>query len=118
MNIAKNRPSRQAVLILSHGDGHIEIFGEKNIDIYLARIPHCPGSEALAEDVAELAIPRRYRDLYRADRLRATGSTRPLLPSVMARAVQAKEDIVVLNRLGADTPALEEVRKKAMVRKW
>ncbi len=111
MNCNKKRPARQPLLVLSYADGHLEIFGEKNIDVHIARVPVATSAKAeiQAEEVAELLLPARYRELYRADLLRKNGATRPLLPSVLAAARQAREDIVLLDRMGVDTPAQEGV---------
>jgi len=103
MNSKTKRPMRQPVLILSHADGHLECFGERHLDVHLARVPAAFSTdvELAAEAVVEMLLPPRYRSLYRADLLRKNGTTRPLLPSVFADARQAKKDIATLNRLGA-----------------
>jgi len=103
MDNTKKRPARQPILILSHADGHIEIFGEKNIDVHLSRVPAAFSTdvELSAEGAMELLLPRRYRPLFRADMLRKNGTTRPLLPSVLADSIRAGKDIATLNRVGA-----------------
>jgi hypothetical protein len=82
------RAPRQKVLILSHPDGCLEIFGE-GIDVHLARVPvaFSPAAERQAEEVTGMLLPLRFRDLWRRDRLRAVGTTRPLLPSVLAASL-------------------------------
>ena len=95
------RSKREAVLIALHGDGFVEVFGEKNVDVKIMNVPHCPGSEILAEDTFELMLRHRYRQLYWPNKVRASAMHRPLLPTTMAAARQAKNDIATLNRLGA-----------------
>ena len=52
------RPPRLAVLILSHGDGYLEIFGD-GIDVHLARVPLVGTAEGelLAENWIDATIP-------------------------------------------------------------
>jgi len=90
-------------LLLSYADAHLQCFGEKNIDIHLARVPasFSIAAEQIAEDVAELLLPRRFRNLYRADRLRAVGNTRPLRPSTLADAQWTREFITSLNAMAS-----------------
>jgi len=104
------QPLRQAVLVLSHADGFLEVFAERHIDVHLARVPvaYTLEGEQIADDLLELMLLPRYRDLYRADRLRKTGTTRPLLPSVLAQVKTTREVFNVLNNL-ATQPAEEEV---------
>ena len=109
-NERKQRPPRQAVLIVAHPDNHIEAFAEKNVDIHASRIPQSFSREGerQAEEVMQIMLPPRYRDLYRADRLRKTGSTRPLLPSVLADSLVVR-----------DCPtALDTVNDKGEVLAW
>jgi len=100
MTTPKSFP-RSDVLVVSHSDGHIEVFGEKNVSVRIVRMPAANSlqSERTAEDVAELMLPRRYRDLYRADRLRAVGNTRPLRPSTLVDAQWARDFITALNAM-------------------
>ncbi len=106
MNYEAKRPKRQPILILSHADGFLEVFGERHVDVHIARLPTASSAEGerQAEEVAELLLPLRYRPLFRADLLRKNGTTRPLLPSVLVAARQVKKDIVALNCLGAKLP--------------
>ena len=94
------RPPRSTVLIISHGDGHLEIFGD-GIDVHLARVPYIgtPAGERLAEDWIEATIPRRFRPIYFPGLRRATGTTVPLLPSTIKAANEAKQAIASLNEL-------------------
>ena len=97
------RAPRQGVLVLSHPDGHLEVFAEKCTAVHIARVPTAGSSEAerQSEDVTHWLLPRRYRDLHRADRLRATGTTRPLKPSALKASLEVPAVIEDLNRLAA-----------------
>ena len=90
-------PPRQLVdvLIVSHPDGNLEAFAERGIDIHLARVPAAFSRQAehQAEAVASMLMPLRFRELWRRDRLRTTGTTRPLLPSVLQRAIGTRESM-------------------------
>ena len=55
------RLKRQPVLVVVAADGFVQAFAESHIDVLIANVPDCPGHEALAEDVAELLMPQRYR---------------------------------------------------------
>lgn len=99
-----SRLPRQAVLIVSHPDGYVEVFADANIDVYLARVPvaeTCAG-ERLADECLALMLPRRYRDLHRADRLRTVGTTRPLRPKAAHAAILAGSAISALNALDGE----------------
>jgi len=110
-NSRNRRPQRETVLILSYPDGYQEVFAERHVDVHLVRVPvtNSPEGEQIADDVIEMMLPWRYRSLYRADRLRATGTTRPLLPSVMARAMANTEAISTLNELASQSAGEEVV---------
>jgi hypothetical protein len=100
---------RIAVLVISGADGAIEAFAERGVDVHFCRVPAAfsRAAEEQAEEVAELLIPRRFRDLWRRDRLRAVGTTRPLLPSVLARSLAVDELIGAFN--GMKQPGESEV---------
>ena len=104
LNTHPPRPPRQAVLVLSHGDGHVEAFADKGVDVLIARVPlsQTREGERLAEDCLELSLPQRYRDLYRADRLRANGTTRPLSAEAAHAALLTGDALEALDRLSAD----------------
>src|SRR5262245_51677303 len=90
---------RAAVLVVAHPDGHLEAFAEAHVSVLIARVPIAPTreAEALADDVFWLSLPLSFRALYRADRLRAVGTTRPLLPSTMTQSRATEKLIVQLN---------------------
>jgi len=79
-----NRPTqREAVLILAHGDGWIEAFAEKHVDVRIEMVPHMTTSagEILAEEYVELSLPKRYQDIYWPGNRRAADMMRVVRPS-------------------------------------
>jgi len=99
MKFTTSRPRRETVVIALHGDGFIEAFAERNVDILIARVPHCPGSEVLAEDTFELMLPERYREVYFPGKARASAQNRPLSPSTIRDASFVEDMLGTLNRL-------------------
>ena len=95
-----NRPKRQAVVVVAHVDGFVEIFANQNIDVRIVRIPvaHTRAGEILAEQCAELMLPRRYRDLWRRDHLRAVGTAKPLTAQAALDSLAAKDCVAALNQ--------------------
>jgi len=87
------------VRIRIHGDGYVEVFGNRPMTARIERVPHCPGHDRLAEDVADLDVPRVFDD---ADILLANGSTRPLAPSSMLASRRARAAVVSLNHIAAE----------------
>lgn len=86
MNSTNKRPR---VLILSRHDGTLQVFVEGVADVKVARVPVGFSREAQdqAEDVAELLLPPRWREVWAASNLKTVGTTRPLLPSVLAASL-------------------------------
>lgn len=98
MNHRKQPPPRQAVLVVVHVDGFIEAFAEKSVDVCFARLLEfdTPAGELLAEECFEMMLPKRYRDLWRRDYLRANGTTDLLRPQAVIDALAAKDCIAAI----------------------
>ena len=81
------RPKREAVLIVVHSDGWIQVFAEKHVDVRIEMLPHSvtPEAEILAEDYLGSSLPKRYRDVYWPGLQRAADLFRPVLPSDIAQ---------------------------------
>ena len=96
-------PKRQAVLVVHHDDGLAQAFAHKNIDVVFARMPAATSEfgRRVAEDCFELLLPKRYRDLWRRDYLRANGSTTPLRVETIAAALETRDILAALNQVGA-----------------
>ena len=81
------RSKREAVLIVGHSDGWIQVFAEKSVDVRIEMLPHSttPEAEVLAEEYVGLSLPKRYRDVYWPSMQRAADMMRLVLPSDIAR---------------------------------
>ena len=95
-------PRRQAVLIAVHPDGYIEVFGDKSIDVKIARFPvaETVRGELISEACFLLALPLRHRELFDRRLLRANGTARPLTPEVARAALQVKRTLPILDKIG------------------
>lgn len=85
-HISKRPTQREAVLVLAHGDGWIEAFGEKHIDVRIEMVPYVttqPG-EILAEEYVETSLPKRFRDVYWPGDRRAADMLRVVRPCDIA----------------------------------
>jgi hypothetical protein len=94
---------REAVLVAIHSDGFLEAFAERNLDVAFARIPAATSlfGQQVAEDCFELLLPKRYRDLWRRDYLRASSSTKPLTAEAVTDALTTRDIIAALNQVEA-----------------
>jgi hypothetical protein len=94
-------PRRQAVLVAAYADGFLEVFAEMTVDVHIARVPmaHSREGEIIAEDCFELAMPRRFRQLFRRDRLRANGTARPLAAETAHAALATRDVLAALTHL-------------------
>jgi hypothetical protein len=95
MDCPTPRPRRQAVLVVIHVDGFLEAFAEKNIDVAFARQLdfNTPRGERIADECFEMLLPRRYRDLWRRDYLRANGTTDLLTADAVLDALHVRDII-------------------------
>ena len=86
-------PKRHAVSIVMSPDGIVQAYAERNIDVRFIRVPiaHTRQGEVLAEECARMLAPRRYAELWRADYLRANGSTRPIAAESILDALQVRD---------------------------
>jgi hypothetical protein len=103
MHNKRKRPTPQDVLFVIHPDGYVQGFGERGVNIHFCRVPWAatPDGEVMAEEVALELLPRRFRELWAANNLRANGTAQPLLPSTVKRALDIKEVLKLLDRLSA-----------------
>jgi hypothetical protein len=98
MDCSKKPPRRQAVLISVASDGYIEAFADKNIDVKIQRIPAATSQfgERAAEACFEQLLPKRFRDLWRRDFLRANAISRPLTAEAALKALAALDFIAAM----------------------
>ena len=93
---------REAVLILAHGDGWIEVFAEKHFDVRIEIVPYMttePG-EIQAEEYVELSLPKRYRDVYWPGNRRAADMMRVVRPTDIVRRDYDLELLRAIQQLG------------------
>lgn len=85
---SKQRPKqREAVLVVLHGDGWIESFADRHVDIHIAIMPRMETAEGqiAAEQFLETNLPHRYKSLYWPGNRRAADMVRTIRPSDAAR---------------------------------
>ena len=93
-NSSTNQISRQPVLVVVNHDGFIEVYANRNaVNCHIAVKPEAVGAdeEQLAEDVIELEMPRRYRELYWPGNQVAVGQVRKRTPEQIAEFEYQKE---------------------------
>jgi len=80
------RRQRDPVLVVAQGDGWLEVYAQKHIDVQVRIAPWCPGpqGELLAQEYVRLGLPYRFRDVYEPGNLRRTELIRQILPSDIA----------------------------------
>ena len=94
------RAPRQRVLLVLDGLGGIEVYGEA-LDVHVCHVPAVEHwhNESAADHVAHARLPWRFRDLWRADWLRAVDTTRPMTVVALAAAQATHDALVTLDRL-------------------
>lgn len=78
---------RDAVLIVAHGDGWLEAYAERHVDVMLVQPPYVLGiaGERLADEWLDATLPRRYADLRWPILRRAAERLRAVRPSDILR---------------------------------
>lgn len=73
---------RPPVLVVAHADGHIEVYGE-SVDVHVVTplTMNTAAGEALADEYLDARLPRRHRDLHRADKLVTVHQAKPVRPT-------------------------------------
>lgn len=82
--------SPQPVLVLLHGDGFVEVYGERNLRVKIMRVPFTASKagERLADQVVDQLLPAELRELHFPGKLRAASDNRPLLASELVDGQQ------------------------------
>lgn len=91
---------REPVLIVAHGDGWLDVYAEKHVDVHIVNQPwmETPASEILAEEWVAENIPWRYRPLLMSRR--QVGLVRKIRPSEIAETNAKMEILKILNAMG------------------
>jgi len=91
--------STPKVLLLSHSDGHLEVVSDRGIDIHLQQLPVATSieGEVLAEEIAYLQTPRRFRALLSTFAPQPLGTTKPVTVGAMSRALAVQDCVDQLN---------------------
>jgi hypothetical protein len=78
------RPPRSKVLVVLHPDGWIEVYGDDHVDARVVQRldigDETPATATLLDEYIIGAVPRCYRSLYFANKLRATGTVEKVTP--------------------------------------
>lgn len=77
---------RLPVLVVTHSDGYIEVFGDDRVDAKVMQMPHAdgPDEELAAEDWVTQSLPPRHRDIYFPGLIRAMGNVERVTLSELA----------------------------------
>ena len=92
---------REAVLVVMHADGWVEVFAEKNVVVHIATFP-CVYSAKVAnaaEQYVELMMPWRYRKLYWPVKLRAADTVRKATLEDIGLSRWRKKILAVMTRI-------------------
>ena len=91
--------TREPVLIVAHGDGWLDVYADRHVDIHIINQPwvETPAGEILAEEWVAENVPWRYRPLLMSRR--QTGMMRVVLPSDLAETAMKLEIIEILKTL-------------------
>jgi hypothetical protein len=97
----KPRPRREPVLVLLHGDGWVEAYAERHVDVRMQVVPYAatPQGERLAEEYVDQTLPHRYRDVYWPGMRRAADMVRVILPIDIAQRNWELERLQALDGL-------------------
>ena len=94
------RKPREAVLVVCHKDGFIQVYAERHVDVRIEQALHMPGGEIEAEEYLDSTLPHRYRELYWPGMQRAADMVRKVLPSDIAQRDWELELLKSIDRAG------------------
>lgn len=87
------RPCRESVLIVVRGDGYIEVFAHRHVDVHIVQTPvtHSQMGERLADLDLDETLPFKYRQIFFPYFLRAAELIRPISADEFAQARYEKK---------------------------
>lgn len=86
------------VLVVSHPDGYLQAFARGGVAVRIAELPQCntPEAEVLAEELARLRLPLRFRNVWDDCNIATTLTlTRPMVEQL----AQIAADVDLLEAL-------------------
>jgi hypothetical protein len=97
------------VLIKHYPDGYVEAFAPENVRVHFARVVAASSveGEQLADDLFHDGLPWNFRDLHRADCLRANAIVRPLTADTARSALACQSAIKAVNNLAEEAADVE-----------
>ena len=100
----KPRTPRETVLVVVNGDGWVQVYGQKHVDVRIVIAPYTttPEGERLAEEYVELTLSQRYRDLYWPGMIRAADMVRVIRPSDIVQHNWNLDLLRSIKRLGKE----------------
>lgn len=94
-------PPRTPVLIEVHADGYLEVYARKDVDVYFVDRPvaNSPSAGTKVDEIVDLLIPRRYRELRWANLRRSYLPARTTAADLLLR-LQLQAEWKALTKLG------------------
>lgn len=104
----------QQVVVLLHGDGLVEVFGTRQVEVTVVNVPYVGTIEGqkLSQEYVETTLPMRAKEIFWPNNLRASGIARPLLPSDIARRKAGLAMLQILDHIedrGPDEPPADVI---------
>ncbi len=93
---------REAVLIIAHGDGWLECFAERHVDVKIVMPPYVRGAEGerVTDEWLDLTLPKRFADLRWPILRRAAEMLRVIRPTGILRREADLALLRTLDRIG------------------
>jgi hypothetical protein len=93
---------REAVLILAHGDGFVEVFADSHVDVRIEIAPFvgAVNGEKVVEEYVEKILPPRFGRLFWPAKRRAIKLIRKIRPTDIAQRDYEVELLKSIDRAG------------------
>lgn len=102
------RPPKQPVLVILHSDGYVQVYGDRKlVDCHVAIMPQMTSDKGqmLAEQILELELPLRYKQIYWPGNLIGTHQVRTRTLDDIAQTEWELQFCRVLSAIGQDARA-------------